>query len=51
MELRDYQIEAIEAAIAFFENSQKEEHGLIVVPTGGGKSIIQAYLIATLLFN
>lgn len=49
MELRDYQIEAIEAAIAFFENSQKEEHGLIVVPTGGGKSIIQAYLIAKLL--
>lgn len=40
-ELRPYQKEASEAAVEFF-NSKEKKNSIIVVPTGGGKSIILA---------
>lgn len=40
-ELRPYQREASDAAVRFF-NSKEKKNSLIIVPTGGGKSIILA---------
>lgn len=40
-ELRPYQKEASDAAVEFF-NSKEKKNSIIVVPTGGGKSIILA---------
>jgi DNA repair protein RadD len=39
--LRDYQAAASDAAVRFF-NDKKQYNGIIVVPTGGGKSLIIA---------
>ena len=39
MQLRPYQEEAVKAGIEFF-NDTKQEGGIIVAPTGSGKSII-----------
>ena len=40
-ELRPYQKEASDAGVEFF-NSKEKKNSIIVVPTGGGKSIILA---------
>lgn len=40
IELRDYQREAIDALYSYFE--QHDGHPLLVLPTGAGKSVIQA---------
>lgn len=40
-ELRPYQREAVDAAIAFFD-SPTRGNGLIVLPTGAGKSLVIA---------
>lgn len=40
-ELRPYQKEASDAAVRFFQSKEKK-NSIIVVPTGGGKSIILA---------
>ena len=40
-ELRDYQIGAVNAAVKFFSTSNKK-NGLIVLPTGSGKSLVIA---------
>ena len=40
-ELRDYQREAVEAAVNFFSTGSKK-NGLIVLPTGSGKSLVIA---------
>ena len=40
--LRDYQQQASDKAVAFFLNPKIKRNGLIVIPTGGGKSWILA---------
>ena len=39
--LRDYQQSASDAAISFFQ-SPTDRNGLLIIPTGGGKSIVIA---------
>ena len=41
-ELRDYQKEAVKAAVDFFRNTKKKTNGLLVLPTGSGKSLVAA---------
>lgn len=41
-QLRDYQQKASDAAVTFFLNPKTRHNGLIVIPTGGGKSWILA---------
>ncbi len=38
IQLRDYQKAASDKAVAFFTNPAKKHNGIIVIPTGGGKS-------------
>ena len=40
--LRDYQNEAVEAGIEFFDNKKEKKNGIIVAPCGAGKSLIIA---------
>ena len=40
--LRPYQQEASDAAVAFFRNKKVKSNGLIIAPTGSGKSLIIA---------
>lgn len=40
--LRDYQREASDAAVRFFNNMKSERNGILVLPTGSGKSLIIA---------
>lgn len=40
--LRDYQQKASDAAAAFFSNKKSERNGILVLPTGSGKSLIIA---------
>lgn len=40
--LRDYQQQASDAAVSFFNDKKKKHNALIVIPTGGGKSWIIA---------
>ncbi len=47
---RPYQAEANEAAIRFF-NSNRRQHGLLVLPTGAGKSIVIANIAKELEGN
>ena len=42
IQLRDYQKAASDKAVAFFLNSKIKHNGLIVIPTGGGKSWVIA---------
>lgn len=45
MELRDYQVEAVEKGFAFLTTDKKPENkGIIIAPTGSGKSLIVAKL-------
>lgn len=45
--LRPYQQTAVNAGVAFLKDKRKE-HGIIVIPTGGGKSIVIAEIIQQL---
>src|SRR4051812_1979916 len=47
LQLRPYQREAVDAIPAYFE--QKSGNPLIVIPTGGGKSLIIAQFIREVL--
>ena len=40
-QLRDYQKESVNAAVRFFENGYRR-NGIIVLPTGAGKSLVIA---------
>ena len=42
IQLREYQQQAVDKAVAFLTDSKAKYNGLIVVPTGGGKSHIVA---------
>lgn len=42
---RDYQQDCIDKAFDYYKNSPKENNGIIIVPTGGGKSLIIAEII------
>lgn len=46
--LRDYQEQASDAAVRFFNNTKSERNGLLVLPTGSGKSLIVADIAAKL---
>lgn len=41
-ELRPYQVRAVENGIAYLTNKKKKEHGIEVLPTGSGKSLVIA---------
>ena len=42
-ELRDYQRSASDAAVSFFQNTKNSKHnGLLILPTGAGKSLVIA---------
>ena len=47
-ELRDYQKEAVKAAVDFFRNTKKKTNGLLVLPTGSGKSLVIAAIADSL---
>lgn len=47
-ELRDYQQEASNRAISFFQNPTIKGNGLIVLPTGAGKSLVIADIASRL---
>lgn len=40
--LRDYQKAASDKAVAFFKDKNKKSNGVMVLPTGAGKSIVIA---------
>lgn len=40
--LRDYQQQASDAAVNFFRNTKSERNGILVLPTGSGKSLVIA---------
>lgn len=41
-ELRDYQRAASDAAVSFFRDAESPHNGLIILPTGAGKSLVIA---------
>ena len=42
-QLRDYQQKAVDAAVSFFQDKRKKgKNGVIVLPTGAGKSLVIA---------
>lgn len=49
--LRDYQTQASDAAVRFFNNTKSERNGILVLPTGGGKSLIIADIASRLRQN
>jgi DNA repair protein RadD len=49
LEPRPYQIEAVNSVFEYFRDGGKS--GLVVVPTGGGKSLIQTMIIKPLIEN
>lgn len=40
--LRDYQKAASDKAVAFFKDKNKKSNGVMILPTGAGKSIVIA---------
>lgn len=46
-QLRDYQQQASDAAVSFFQRNDKK-NGIIVLPTGAGKSLVIADIAARL---
>ena len=50
-ELRQYQKEAVEKCIEFFENGTHDDHPIVVAPTGSGKSIYIAHIANKLKDN
>lgn len=49
--LRTYQQEASDAAVRFFSNEKSERNGILVLPTGAGKSLIVADIASKLKQN
>lgn len=49
--LRDYQVQASDAAVRFFNNTSSERNGILVLPTGSGKSLIVADIAQRLRQN
>lgn len=49
--LRDYQVQASDAAVRFFNNTRSERNGILVLPTGSGKSLIVADIASKLRQN
>lgn len=47
-QLRPYQIQASDAAVRFFNNKKSERNGILVLPTGAGKSLIVADIASKL---
>ena len=47
---RDYQRAAVDAIYAYWEKP-KSKHGIVVIPTAGGKSLVMALLIKELSEN
>lgn len=47
-QLRDYQQQASDAAVSFFNNKAKRTNAIMVLPTGSGKSLIIADIAARL---
>lgn len=45
MDARHYQVDAVNAAFTFFDNSSPGDNPLIVMPTGSGKSVVVALFI------
>lgn len=46
--LRDYQQQASDAAIRFFQDTKSKKNAIMVLPTGSGKSLIIADIAARL---
>lgn len=46
--LRDYQQQASDAAVSFFNDKKKKTNAIMVLPTGSGKSLIIADIAAKL---
>ena len=46
--LRDYQQQASDAAVSFFNNKAKKNNAIMVLPTGAGKSLVIADIAARL---
>lgn len=42
--LRDYQEESVEKSLEFLLNPEEKNNGLIILPTGAGKSLVIAYI-------
>lgn len=49
--LRDYQVKASDAAVKFFNDKKNERNGILVLPTGAGKSLIVADIASRLHQN
>jgi DNA repair protein RadD len=49
--LRDYQKQASDAAVKFFNDKKNERNGILVLPTGAGKSLIVADIASRLRQN
>ena len=49
-ELRDYQQEASDSAVRFF-NTKNRRNGILVLPTGAGKSLVIADIASKLTGN
>lgn len=47
-QLRDYQQQASDAAVAFFNDNKKKHNAIMVIPTGGGKSLVVADIASRL---
>lgn len=45
---REYQVEAVDAGISFFNDRKKKGNGLLICPTGSGKSLIIALIAGKL---
>lgn len=50
-QLRDYQVKASDAAVRFFLKKKSERNGILVLPTGSGKSLIIADIANRLKSN
>ncbi len=46
--LRDYQQQASDSAVTFFNNKTKKTNAIMVLPTGSGKSLIIADIASRL---
>lgn len=47
-QLRDYQVEAVEKAVTFLRDPKNKNNGILVLPTGSGKSLVIASIIKRL---
>ena len=49
--LRDYQQKAVDAGLGFFNNQKNKKNGILVLPTGSGKSLVIANIAKQLNGN